>query len=97
MAIVSRTEQRIVDAEGFVSYGGNRYEMPPGQRGRTLLIHDNGAVLHFYHDTTAVCEHRRLHGKRRTALRRGSGTNTAALLAVTVERRPLSEYDEVAT
>lgn len=97
MTIVSRTDKRIVDAEGFVSYGANRYEMPSGQHGCTLLIHDNGNSLRFYDGDTQVCEHRRLHGKGRTARHRREGPNIAALLAVPVERRPLAEYDEVAT
>lgn len=95
MAIVSRTEQRIVDVEGFVSYGSNRYEMPTGQRGRTLLVHDNGHTLRFYEGNVLVYEHRRLHGRRRTAHRRPEG-NLRALLALTVEQRSLAEYDEVA-
>lgn len=97
MAIVSRTEQRVVDAEGFVSYGRNRYEMPSGHRGRTLLVHDNGASLRFYDGDSMLCEHRRLHGKGRTALRRREGSSVPALLAVAVERRPLSDYEEAAT
>jgi transposase len=97
MAIVSRTEQRIVDVEGFVSYGSNRYEMPPGQRGSTLLVHDNGSSLRFYDGTVLVCEHQRLHGKRRIALHRRESPNIPALLAVAVEQRSLTEYEDVAT
>lgn len=97
MAIVSRTEQRVVDAEGFVSYGSNRYEVPPGHRGRTLLVHDNGATLRFYDGDMLICEHCRLHGKGRIARDRREGSNVPALLAVAVERRSLTEYDEVGT
>ncbi len=34
MAIISRTEQRLTDSEGFINYGTNRYQMPSGCRGR---------------------------------------------------------------
>jgi transposase len=96
MAIISRTDQRIVDAEGLVSYGRNHYEIPSGYRGRTLLVHDNGFALRFYDGDRLICEHRRLHGKGRLAQLRREASPVESSLAVAVERRPLSEYDEVA-
>jgi transposase len=95
MTVISRSELRIVDAEGFISYGSNRYQMPRGQRGCSLLVVDNGSTLRFYSDDLLVCEHRRLHGKGRVALHGPQGSKIPALLALAVERRPLSEYDEV--
>ena len=95
MAVISRTETRVVDAEGFISYGSNRYQMPSGQRSCNLIVVDNGSSLRFYSGEVLVCEHRRLQGKGRLSLHGQQNSKIPMLLALAVERRPLSEYDEV--
>jgi len=101
MPLVAKTALRVVDAEGCISYAANRYELPRGYRGRTLLVRDDGMQLRVYDGNALICEHAILPGRDGRARRAESTPTAVASLqgyrAVTVERRSLALYDELAS
>lgn len=100
MQLVTRTALRVVDAEGCISYATNRYELPRGYRGCTVLVRDDGAQLRMYDGNALICEHAVLAGRdgrsRRASTARTAVVSLQEYRAVTVERRSLELYDEIA-
>ncbi|MGB7047162.1 MAG: hypothetical protein WBD57_02445, partial [Candidatus Cybelea sp.] len=100
LQIVAKRELRRVNAEGFVEYRGSRYPLPAGNRGRTVIVRDDGERVRIYWDKKLLCEHP-------TAMGRGQVQRLPAaqlrpslereLQTLTVEHRPLAIYDEVTT
>ena len=97
LQIVAKRELRRVNAEGFIEYRGSRYQVPAGNRGRTVIVRDDGELVRIYCDKKLLCEHstaqgrgqvRHLPAQPRTSLER-------ELQTLTVEHRPLGIYDEV--
>lgn len=96
LRIVERTETRIVCAEGTVAYRGNRYILPPGYRGQTVLVKDDGERLRVVAGKTALVEYPLAAGKGRVlgAVQRDS--RTAEIVERTlVAQRALSAYEEL--
>jgi len=98
MTPIARVMTRVVNAEGWISYDGNRYELPLGHRGKTVLVHDDGQRLRISDHETLLCHHPKLLGQhqvaRRPCERRVIAASTPQLV---VARRPLSYYEEVTT
>jgi len=97
LQIVAKREVRRVNAEGFVEYRASRYEIPKGNRGRTVLIRDDGQRVRIYAGDKLLCDHPAAVGRGQT-----SHLPAAALMpslerelrSLAVERRPLTIYDE---
>jgi len=96
LTIVGVRETRRVNAEGFVEYRASRYQVPPGNRGRTVVIRDDGERVRIYAADTLLREHPTAAGKGQM-LRIGTLAPSLerALETLVVEHRPLSVYDEV--
>ncbi len=96
LSIVGVRETRRVNAEGFVEYRASRYQVPPGNRGRTVVIRDDGQRVRIYAADTLLCEHPTAagHGQllRISAL---APSLQRELETLVVEHRPLAVYDEV--
>jgi transposase len=96
LRIVERTETRVVCAEGTVAYRGNRYTLPAGHRGRTVLLRDDGERIRVLAGQTVLVEYPVALGKGRIL---GAVTRDARVTG-TIERtivaqRPLSVYEEL--
>ena len=61
--------ERVVDAEGAISYGANVYELPRGYRRRELIVRDDGRRLRVFADGALVYEHVLLEGSNQRARR----------------------------
>lgn len=96
LSIVGTRETRRVNAEGFVEYRASRYQVPPGHRGRTVLVRDDGERVRIYAADALLCEHPTAAGRgqlvRINALQPSLQRELQSLV---VERRPLTVYDEV--
>lgn len=96
LSIVGVRETRRVNAEGFVEYRASRYQVPPGHRGRSVLLRDDGERVRIYAADALLCEHPTAAGRgqllRINALQ---PSLQRELQTVVVEHRPLSVYDEV--
>lgn len=96
LAIVGVRENRRVNAEGFVEYRASRYQVPPGHRGRTVMLRDDGIRVRIFAADALLCEHP-------TAAGRGQSLRLITLApslqreleTLVVEHRPLAVYDEV--
>lgn len=98
LQIVAKREARRVNAEGYVEYRSSRYQVPSGNRGRTVILRDDGERVRIYAGDKLLCEHA-------TAIGRGQARHLPAtrllpslqreLQALSVEHRPLAIYDEV--
>ena len=101
MQLVAKTAVRVVDAEGCVNYATNRYELPRGYRGRTVVVRDDGTLLRVYDGSALICEHPVMQGRDGRARRLSTAPTALVSLqeyrAVTVERRSLALYDEIAS
>ena len=101
MQLVAKTAMRVVDVEGYVNYATNRYELPRGYRGRTIHLRDDGAYLRMYDGPSLICEHAVLIGRDGRSRRASTAPAAVASLqeyrSVTVERRSLAFYDEIAS
>ena len=96
LQIVERTESRVVCAEGTVAYRGNRYTLPSGHRGRTVLIRDDGKRIRVLAGQTVLVEYPLALGKGRIL---GAVTRDPRLMGAiertVVAQRPLSVYEEL--
>jgi transposase len=96
LQIVERTESRVVCAEGTVAYRGNRYTLPSGHRGRTVLIRDDGKRIRVLAGKTVLVEYPLALGKGRIL---GAVTRdprvVGAIERTVVAQRPLSVYEEL--
>lgn len=93
MPPIERVTSRVVDAEGMIAYAANRYELPRGYRGRTVVVRDDGHDLRIFDRDVLICRHPLLAG-RGSLRRRATIVELDAYRNVVVERRPLSFYDE---
>ena len=96
LTILGVRATRRVNAEGFVEYRASRYQVPPGNRGRTVVLRDDRERVHIYAADTLLCVHPTAAGKGQT-LRIDTLVPSLqrALETLVVEHRPLSIYDEV--
>jgi transposase len=96
LRIVERTETRVVCAEGTVAYRGNRYTLPPGHRGRTVLLRDDGERIRVLAGQAVLVEYPLALGKGRIL---GAVTRdprvAGAIERTIVAQRPLSVYEEL--
>jgi transposase len=98
MTPIERVATRVVNAEGWISYDGNRYELPLGHRGKAVLVRDDGQCLRISHHETLLCQHSKLLGQHQVARRPCERRIiTARTPQLVVARRPLSYYEEVTT
>jgi hypothetical protein len=95
MPPIERVTSRVVDAEGTITYEANRYELPRGYRGRTVVVRDDGRELRIFDREALICRHPLFVG-RGEVLRRAKIVELDAYRNIVVERRPLSVYDEAA-
>ena len=98
LQIVAKREVRRVNAEGFVEYRARRYELPKGNRGRTVVIRDDGQQVRIYAGDKLLCEHPAAPGRGQISHLRAVALMPSLereLRTLTVERRPLAIYDEV--
>lgn len=100
MANIDRVVTRVVSAEGWIAYEGNRYELPLGHRGKAVLVRDDGRCVRISDSGTILCEHPRLSGRGQIAARVPAPGRRRIVQPVPSEllvmRRPLSVYEEVA-
>ena len=96
LRIVERTETRVVCAEGSVAYRGNRYILPRGHRGRTVLLRDGGECIRVLAGQTILVEYPLASGKGRIigAVSRAARV-VGAIERTIVAQRPLSVYEEL--
>jgi hypothetical protein len=98
LQIIAKRELRRVNVEGYVEYRASRYQVPPGHRGRTVVLRDDGEHIRIFTGDRLFCEHKTAAGRGQTRM-----LVLAALLpsvqrelnALAVEQRPLSIYDEL--
>jgi hypothetical protein len=101
LRIVEHTEKRVVGAQGSIAYRANRYAVPAGYRGRTVLIRDDGKHVGIYLGKQLLVEHTAACGKGQIV--HGSlqiGIPLAALVAALIDQtvvdsRPLSAYEDL--
>lgn len=96
LGVVGVRKTRRVNAEGFIEYRGSRYEVPPGHRGRTVMVRDDGERVRIYAADALLYEHPTAPG--RWHIMRVAGLRPSLqrqLDTLVVERRPLAVYDEV--
>lgn len=100
LQIVAKREVRRVNAEGFVEYRASRYEMPPGNRGRSVVIRDDGERVRISTGEKLLCEYPTAPGRGQVCHLPGGKLRPSLdreLQKLIVERRPLAIYDEVST
>ncbi len=95
LRIVERTATRIVSVEGTIEYRANRYELPAGFRGRSLLVRDDGRVLRVFAGSELIYSHELVAGKGRVVRQERRHTSRELVNSVEVAQRSLDEYDEV--
>ena len=98
LQIVAKREPRRVNAEGFVEYRASRYQIPTGNRGRTVVVRDDGEHVRIYAGSKLLCEHPAASGRGQTYSLPGRRLHPSIerdLHNLTVEQRPLAIYDEV--
>jgi transposase len=96
LTIVGVRQTRRVNAEGFVEYRASRYEVPPGHRGRTVLLRDDGERVRIYAADALLCEHALAGGRGQTLrLATLAPSLQRQLETLVVEHRSLAVYDEV--
>jgi transposase len=101
LRIVEHTEKRVVGAEGSIAYRANRYAVPAGHRGRTVLIRDDGEHVRIYLGKQMLIEHTAAQGKGQIV--DGSlsvGVPLTALVSAMIDQtfvdsRPLSAYEDL--
>jgi transposase len=99
LQIVAKRELRRVNAEGYVEYRASRYQMPVGNRGRTVVLRDDGEHIRIFSGDRLLCEHKAAAGRGQTRMLVPAmlllPSAQRELNALTVEQRPLSIYDEL--
>lgn len=98
LQIVAKREMRRVNVEGFVEYRASRYQTPAGNRGRTVVVRDDGQRVRIYVGDRLLCEHPTAAGRGQTMYLPAAALMPSLqreLRALTVERRSLAIYDEV--
>ncbi len=66
LTVIGVRATRRVNAEDFVEYRASGYQVPPGHRGRTVVLRDDGERVHIYAVDTLLCMHPTAAGKGQT-------------------------------
>jgi transposase len=93
MPAITRAARRVVTAEGMIEYETNRYEIPRGHRGQTVLVRDDGGMLRIYFGDELLCEHTISRGRRKVVPLQ-KRESKPPILDIAIEQRSLAEYDE---